>query len=118
MPARCMRKAAKPSRIPEAVTPMANKVSSQPRQPRSIALRPVGKLAHCASCTPYSAKKAPPLTASTVCMMRSMAGSLRLRSSTTKSQSVRQISSANSSAMTIAHVPSKAKCAMPRNRIP
>jgi hypothetical protein len=35
---------------------MANNVSNQPRQPKSIALNPVGRLAHCASCTPYSAK--------------------------------------------------------------
>jgi hypothetical protein len=62
-----------------------------------------------------SAMKAPALMASTVCVTRSVGGSRRLPSSTTKSHSVSTISTLNTAISTQAHAPCQAHDDSPMN---
>ncbi len=115
---RAIRQAAIPSRIPDTVTPTAKRLSTQPRQPRSSACSAVGSCAHAASCIAIIPNSAPPLTASSVCSTRSVAGSLRLWSSTTKSHNVSTTSTTTTAAMAATHAPWKATFAIDANTRP
>ncbi|MCY1377260.1 hypothetical protein D9M69_648220 [compost metagenome] len=90
----------------------ARKALSQPCGCHTIA---VGCAAQPTALIASSAMNAPALMASTVCVTRSVGGSSRLPSSTTKSHSVSTISMPNTASRTHAHAPCQAHADRPRN---